>query len=279
VDAFITYGLQIFIGTLALLGVWKDWSEKKKNQQKRKKRFYIGWVLLTLVVLGLSIADTHVNRAKNEKDRREAASAKQLADSNSQFLTAQVQQLRDDSKSNSDGFRKSFDGLYQRFADLKAKVTNAELIKEIDETKKELQATQAKLVAPKPTLVPSFFLADYNYETPILESTVTRSIDGSVPIAFVVANPSSVTALHGEIALRICTVCVFAKEPAGFIKRSGAPGQDRSKEFEHILAMTTLEQMTADLTVPTDVHRFEVNVLIVCENCDRVVQRLFVNVN
>jgi hypothetical protein len=278
VEAFRAYGLQIIIGLIALLGIWKDWSESKKRPKKRGKLIYASLFLLTVFLMILSIADTRSIRARAAKDRRDAASEKQTADAHIQFLTDQVGQLREDSKANSDGFRKSFDGLYQRFTDLKAKVTNADLIREIDDTKKELRATQAKLVTPKPTLVPSLYVPNYPYLSPVLESDSLRSPSGSVAVEFVITNTSNVSALRGDISLRICDLCRYAKEPEGFVKTNGALDSDRGKEFQHILANSTIEKMTAEIIVPLNVTRFEIDVYIVCENCDTKRQALFVNV-
>jgi hypothetical protein len=167
--------------------------------------------------------------------------------------------------------------LYQRFADLKAKVTNADLIREIDDTKKELRATQAKLVVPKPTLVPSFYMLNYSFQPPILEANGTRSPDGNVSVEFVIVNSSNVSAIRGEIVLRICQICQYAKEPEGFVKRNGASDNEGSKLFEHILPNSIAEKMTAEITVPLNVRRFEVDVTVICENCDTTRQPLFVN--
>jgi hypothetical protein len=278
VEPFRIYGLQVIIGLIALLGIWKDYSENKKRSKKHGKWIYLGLFLLTAFLMILSIVDTRSNRAKVAKDTQQAVGEKQTADARINFLTDQVGQLRGDSRANSDGFRKSFDGLYQRFANLQAKVTNADLIREIDETKKELRATQDKLNTPKATLIPSFYFLDYSYKPPILEMSASRQPEGSIPIDFVVINPSDVSALRGEITLRICDLCQYAKEPEGFTKRNGAHNNDRAKSFEHILGNTLLEKMTAEINTPLNVNRIEVMVVVVCENCEAVEQRLVINV-
>ena len=271
------YGLQIVIGSIALLGIWKDYTENKKRSKKHGKWIYPGLFFLTVSLMILSIFDTHSNRVKVAEDTQQAATQKQTADARITFLTDQVGQLRNDSRANSDGFRKSFDGLYQRFANLQAKVTNADLIREIDETKKELRVTQDKLNTPKATLVPSFYFLDYSYKPPILEMNASRQLDGGIPIDFEIINPSDVSALRGEITLRICDLCQYAKEPEGFTKRNGAHNNDRAKSFEHILGNTTLEKMTAEINTPLNVNRIEIIVAVVCENCEAVEQRLVIN--
>ncbi|MGB8522817.1 MAG: hypothetical protein WCD43_07615 [Candidatus Acidiferrales bacterium] len=276
-EAFRIYGLQIIIGLIALLGIWKDYTENEKRSKKHGKWIYLGLFSLTVFLMILSIVDTHSNRVKVAKDAQQAFGEKQTADARIKFLTDQIGQLRDDSKANSDGFRKSFDGLYQRFADLQAKVTNVDLIREIDDTKKELRATQEKLNTPKVTLVPSFYFLDYSYKPPIVEMTASRQLDGSIPIDFVVINPSDVSALRGEIILRICDFCQYAKEPEGFAKRNGAHNNDRAKSFDHILGNTALEKMTADIIPPPNVSHIEILVIVVCENCGAVEQRLGIN--
>jgi hypothetical protein len=80
VEAFITYGLQIVIGLIALLGIWKDWSESKKRPKNRGKRVYLSLFFLTVFLIILSIAETHSNRARGIKDRQNAATEKQAAD-------------------------------------------------------------------------------------------------------------------------------------------------------------------------------------------------------
>lgn len=201
--------------------------------------------------------DTHFNRAGAAAER--------------QFLSQQVQQLRDDARTANDGFRQSFAGLYDKFSRLQARVQtdallrqNAALLKDIDETKKELASTQAKLVQPKAAPLASFQTEDVR-QIPITEATIVRT--DPVSVSFLVYNPSDVPAVNGAVGVEICPVCMFASEPIGFGKVPGAPETQRNLEFQHIYAHSATRLLTISVKVPPGVSPFGIGVRVACETC------------
>jgi hypothetical protein len=65
-----------------------------------------------------------------------------------------------------------------------------------------------------------------------------------------IINLGTVDALDGDVALLICSVCTYAKEPASFVKVNGAPENQRNYSFQHILAHSVPQLFEADIKIP-----------------------------
>jgi hypothetical protein len=276
-QTFTAYGAQVFVAVIAFISIWKEWHEKNKHQQNKSKRVYVFLTVLTALLLTFTLADTHNTRknaanSENQAALRDVTNAQQI-----QSLTKQVSDLRSDSRDATTTFTNAFGDMSDKLAYLKSKVTNADLLAELEKTQRELRDTQSKLNTPKPVLIPSIFEPDDNTDTPIVSENIPAPLGSAVTVEFTIKNPSDVTAIKGEISLRICDACQYASEPEGFAKRLGAPDTLRAKEFEHILARTRLEKMTATINRPLLAKQFLFQVSVHCENCTTTEQTMLVN--
>jgi hypothetical protein len=124
------YILQVLLGTVALFGSIKDW-EDYGNKFGRFRHLRWALLLFTIAVIALTLYDTHSSR--REARQKEQAAEKTGVESKAQIgtLTQQITLERDENKTNADGFRKSFDSLYQKYSDLAAKTQNKELMQEL----------------------------------------------------------------------------------------------------------------------------------------------------
>jgi hypothetical protein len=277
-QTLIAYGAQVFVAVIALISIWKEWHEKNKHQQNKSKRIYIFLTVLTALLLTFTLADTHNTRknAANSETQaafRDATNAQQI-----KSLTKQVSELRSDSRDATATFTKAFGDMSDKLAYLKSKVTNADLLAELEKTQRELRDTQSKLNTPKPVLVPSFFEPNDNTRDPMISENIPAILGNTVTVDFTIKNISDVTAVKGEISLTICDMCQYSSEPQGFVKRLGAPDTVRAKEFEHILPRARLEKMSATIILPFLAPQFLFQVGVRCENCVTTEQTMTVNV-
>jgi hypothetical protein len=271
------YILQLFLGTIALFGLFKDWKDYKEKIHGFKS---LPWVLLviTVAVIGMTLFETH-NTRRETREKEQAAATKDAENAGQiTVLTEQVRMEREENKHNSDGFRQSFDSLYRRYSDLASKVQNADLLREIKETRSDLKTTQEKLTQPKPRLIASFWKA--NMERPDFkkEIDVVKAKDGSVSFEIVTLNESEVAALKGETNIRICALCKYAKEPEGSRQLPGAPDTDRALDFDHMFSSAMTQKLTLEVTPPSFAQRFTVDVHYACENCTSDTQTLKINI-
>jgi hypothetical protein len=102
---------------------------------------------------------------------------------------------------------------------------------------------------------------------PLVTETTLQVHEGSVAVEFTIQNIADVSAEDGELWIRICGDCRFAKEPEGFNHFKGAPEQDRHKAFQRMLPGIALEKMTAEIVPPPIGNRFEVDLFYGCKNC------------
>lgn len=271
------YLYQVLVGLAAFLVLMKDWKDYGKLSEKLGRWVPLMAAVATLAVTGLGIEQTYSDRLQAQNDRREATAQSTLSERKIDFLTTQVKQLREDNKSTTDGFRKSFAQLYDKFSALQAKVTNRDLQIEIEKTRAELIATQKKLTTPKANVVSSFYTLNL-HQFPIRELTASLS-GASVTVDLMVYNTSpDAPALKGAVFLRICDACKYASEPAGFLRVSGAPETDRTAEFEDILPGTAFPKITLQVIPPAGSVRFEITVYVKCETCaNEEAQNFFVN--
>lgn len=270
-EGLTSYVLQVILGVIALAALWKDWKDYPKRSKRWGKTVQVSLAIAAVVVIALSLTETHNNRASASRQ--------------SEFLTRQIGQLRDDAKIADDGFRESFSGLYDKFSQLQSQVKNtdllkqnATLIKQIDETKKELLATEAKLTPQKANLVATFQPATALHEKdiPISELSIPRAETISLPI--LIYNWSDIGALAGAVNIEICRACTFSSEPAGFSKVAGAPDDQRSFDFQHIYPRSAMQLLTIVIKPPSDTNRIQVGVRVNCENCPPAkYQSLWVN--
>jgi hypothetical protein len=272
----LPYILQGLLGLIALVALIKDWKDYGEASGKYKHPVRIAVLIGTIAVIFFSMIDTYNTRIEakqkeQEASRKEAANKKQAED-----LTGQIRLEREENKHNSDGFRESFGRLYQKYSDLAAKTQNAELLREIKETRDELKTTQEKLTQPKAELVASFWKSEMTEADVEKQIDATRNKDGSVSLDIVTLNAGDVVALRGAILLRVCMLCKFTKEPEGSQHLPGASEQERTFPFEHILSHTLTEKRTIEVTPLPAVGNFTFAVGYACENCVTEMQILHV---
>lgn len=257
------YILQVFLGALALLGLFKDW----KDYKKKLGRFRWGLLVLTVGVFLLTLYETHNTR--RETREKEVAAETKDAGSTAQIktLTEQIRLEREENKQNSNGFRQSFDALYKEYSDLAAKTQNRELLSELNDTKKRLQSAEAKFEQPKAKLTASFWSLGITPETAQHELTTVRKPDGSISVDLVVSNFGDVAALDGGLTVRICRECRFQKEPEGFTHIPGSNEQDRQVFFTRLNPHSSDQRRTVDIIPPDTQPRIEIGVLYTCTNC------------
>jgi Tfp pilus assembly protein PilV len=266
----LPYLLQGLLGLIALIAVAKDWKDYGEATGKYANPVRIAVLIFTVAVIFLSFVDTYNSRS--EATRKETESKKQIDD-----LTEQVRLERDENKHNADGFRQSFDALYKKYSDLATRTHDADLLREIKQTRDELKVTRDRLDQPKAQLTAGFWEPNNHTDIFPLKTTVQRRPDGSVAFDINTLNSSDVNALSGGLVVRICRTCKFAKEPQGSINTPGASEQDREFHFQHVFAHSKLPKFTVEV-IPPSGSGFEVDVFYRCENCSSDKQTLFVYV-
>ncbi len=92
-------------------------------------------------------------------------------------------------------------------------------------------------------------------------------INGVVKVEFSVGNISEVTAEPGDIQVRICSDCTFAKEPEGFQHPKGQAEQDRELDFQSIFVGMYIPKMTLEIVPPPLGDRMEISFSYGCKNC------------
>lgn len=257
-DAITSYGLQVLLGLITLLAVWKDWKEYRKRSKQWGKPAQLVLASLAVLVFVLSLANTYYSRAAAAEERM--------------GLNKEIGQLRADAQTADDGFRQSFAGLYDKFGQLQTRVQtdkltkqNAALIRELDDAKTDLVAMQAKLNPPKLKLIASFGVADI-HEIPTTEKTFPR-VNGTVSVPIVVYNPSDTSARPGSIAVAVCRDCSYVSVPPGFVRVPGTVENQRNVDFQHILGNSYTQDMSFVVAIPAAVNHFVISLRVACENC------------
>ncbi|HEX6821666.1 MAG TPA: hypothetical protein VF123_06395 [Candidatus Sulfotelmatobacter sp.] len=277
VRAAIPYLLQGLLGFIALVALIKDWKDYGEASGKYKHPVRIAVLVGTIAVVFLSMLDTYNTReeARNteqEAGRREVESKKHTDD-----LTDQIRQEREENKQSRIDASKSFDSLYQRYSELLAKVQNADLLREIKQTRDELKATQEKLTQPKPRLTASFWVPDLGLNGSKKEMDVVKAKDGSVTFDITALNSGDTAALRGDIIVKLCALCKYGKEPDGSKHLPGSDEQDRAIPFEHILGHSYVPKVTVQAIPPKTYSGIEVAITFACENCVTETQKLILN--
>jgi hypothetical protein len=117
------------------------------------------------------------------------------------------------------------------------------------------------------TFQASFFTVNPD-DFPILEAKLPI-VKGTVTLEVTVKNTSEFIAKNGEIMLRICKECSFAKEPDGFQRLPGQPEYARNKPFERVFRGTLHPKMTIDVVPPAGARDFYIALQAYCETCDK----------
>lgn len=267
------YILQILLGAIALFALSKDWDDYVTRLGKLKTLFLFA---ATIIVIFLTLLDTHSTR-KDTREKEQIAASKDAASTKQvEILTEQVRLEREENKQNSDGFRISFTSLYDKYSDLASRVRNSDLLRELHQTQSDLKETQSKLAQPKATLTASFWHPNMSSANLTKDITVSKKADGSVTLDIMVLNTSDTAALNGTYTIRICVGCKFAKEPEGFMHFKGSEEQDRQVNFDRILSKSTDEKRTIEVFPPQPLatlpNRFEIDMWYSCVNCvtDRI---------
>ena len=113
----------------------------------------------------------------------------------------------------------------------------------------------------------------------IHEVTKERNSDGSVSLDVMALNQTDTAALNGNMILRICVVCKYAKEPDGFVRLPGSEDQDRVFSFPHFLPNSADQKRTIEVVPPpAPGNRFQVDMILTCDNCITNKESLLVTV-
>jgi hypothetical protein len=238
----------IVLGLFTLLKEWEDY----KNPRLRTA------VGCGLIILGIL---TIVNLYLEFEEKQKASGAIKR-------LEGQVQATNDAQKENTEQFLKSFDKLSAELSKLQTQAATEELQKELAKVKGELQKTQRAL-APGPKAVLAFSFEQPPPGKPVVPSTKVRlplRADGTVRVEFTVLNLSDVYATDGEITLRICDICKFAKEPETFLRVSGQPDTARIMPFKQFPPRTSMPTMTVDISPPA-APGFLIGIVYRCLTC------------
>jgi hypothetical protein len=257
------YLYQTALAFITLITLLKDWEDFGKKSGRWSP---IVMVILTVVLIVLGIQQT---RAQIKKERDAAQEAKTENDKSTGRigeLTKQVAELRAEDDRRANTYQTSLSGLYDRLTDLRSKVRNQDLIKELDATKKEVLVLQQKLTQPKAALFATLNLRSASYD-PVTTLLIPRPSDNAVTIEFAAVNPTDTQALNGSIGLRICKECRYAEEPLGSVRLAGAADTDREFQFQHMFAKSQSQTISARVRFPAGVPSFKFGVFIACETC------------
>lgn len=110
-----------------------------------------------------------------------------------------------------------------------------------------------------------FYTPDMNADPPSV--TQGRAVEGYVPVEISVFNHSAVTAVNGEIYLRICDGCKYAEEPQRSIRIEGAMEKERVFQFGAIATRSRLEKFQVKIIPSDTMHTFEVALRYTCQTC------------
>lgn len=105
------YLYQLLIGSIAILALLKDWRDYGEASGEHRTLVRVSVLLVTAAVILLSLVETHNSRRDAWLNEQAAAQRDIRNQSTIKDLTDQVRQEREENRSNSEGFRKSFAAL------------------------------------------------------------------------------------------------------------------------------------------------------------------------
>jgi multidrug efflux pump subunit AcrA (membrane-fusion protein) len=250
---------------LAVLQLAKDWGAHQTTWRR-------ALVLVAIVLLGVG-GSVSTYYANGRSATQHLDDQKRIAGLENAVQTANANQ-----EANTKQFVRSFKELSEKLSGLEVQVKTSGLQKEAARLRAELEATQKALSPPKAELEASLGdLTETLENLGIKEISVPQSVDGTVEFTIKIGNKSAVQAKNGSVFLRICEKCDFAEEPKRFTRPVSAPSYDREMIFQAINATTGLG-IPLKVKPPPMTRRFEVDVIIRCENCVvRPKDSLFVN--
>ncbi len=239
---------------LALMQLAKDWGAHQSTWRR-------ALVLVAIMFLGVgSVINTYYSSRKVAAQHLE--DQKQISG-----LKKAVETASTDQEKNTKVFVKSFDDMTQKLNGLETQLKTAGLQKEAEGLRADLKATQKAMLVPKAELEATLGEPTATLDNlSIKEVSVAQSLDGVVEFTVNVVNKSVVQAKNGSIFLRICNKCEFVEEPKRFTKIVSASDYDREMVFQAINA-TTAVGIPLKIKPPPMKRRFEVAVLVRCDNC------------
>lgn len=239
---------------IALFYLVKDWESFKRG--------FLRWSVLILICLlwFFGIINTYSTDKKNDTQRIE--DQKRI-----EALKSAVETANKNQADNTIQFVNAFGRLSQKVAILQTKVETSGLHEEADKLKTELKNTQTALIPPKARLAFTFnSKKTFKDAIPITSITLPAKND-IIHVEFAFLNPGNITARNGKFYINICEGCEFASEPNGFNKVTGYP-KTREKKFDIVYSKVIVENMSADIKVPSRLSDVQVGVNYSCENCD-----------
>ncbi|HEX6505287.1 MAG TPA: hypothetical protein VF011_18740 [Terriglobales bacterium] len=249
------------LGAIILGGV-----EIRKNWHEYKERWLKNTVATVFVIVGLL---TIVSLRHDQAEKRKAD---EKAEQQMSALRAEARAANGAQKENTKLFTEWSKRMSDQVGDLKAEVKTEKLQKKLAEVQAELLKTQ-KAMAPGPKAELAFTFFPFTNPPPpakpVLSKQVTLPLDsdGSVHVDLTAVNPTEVDATDGEINLRICDRCKFAKEPERFARMKGWGETVRFAPFTNIHAMEAFRTITLEVIPPEDLNRIPISFAYRCHTC------------
>lgn len=259
--------------TLALGTIGLGLMEFFRKREEYKNKLLMRSVFAALILMGvLTLISLHHENVEKEMAEHKAGQDIQDLKGKVEVATKAEQTAIDDQGDNTAAFLKQFQRLSGELGDLKTQVKTDALQKKLASVQTELENTQ-KALAPGPkatllfTFVPFINPPLPQPPVPVTDVTLPSSRDWRVHVEFTVLNLTGVNAMDGELALQICDVCKFAKEPANFIRIKGSPETQRNLPFDHIFSFTVHPNLAVDVIVPPQLETFTLGITYRCRTC------------
>lgn len=258
----LDYILPIAACFYALLQLKKDW-------EKHETKFRRTAALVLVLLLGVGSAiNTYYSESRavrqHSDDQAKIAELKKAVEVSSQ-----------DQKTNTEQFVTGFGALSKQVADLQTQVKTEKLQSRLAGLQADLQKTQ-KALAPGPKAELTFSFVPFNNPpltestngSPVTETTLPLSLDGTVHIDCTVLNMTEVDAANVELTLLICDHgCKFAKEPEGLTKLAGMKDTERYLSLPHLQPMQAYKTIGLDIIPPAAAKAMEVGFTYRCTTC------------
>jgi hypothetical protein len=229
------------------------------------KRTRIGLLILLLAATLLALYSLHEGNLQHSEDAGQIKNLEKEVKDAGDRQEKNAQQFILGQKDSSTNFASKYGELSNKLASLQVGIKSANLQQEADQLRSELQTTQKALTVPRATL--TFSLKDTN---PATLSEALPVHDDVVHVSFLISNLTTTDALDGDVALLICSVCTFAKEPPSFVRVNGSPDNQRNFPFQHILGHSQAQLLEADIKIPSTEPVMVFGVKLLCRTCETV---------
>jgi len=236
--------------------------------QKKLREYEKAWARISVAALFVLVgAGSLISLYHDNTEKEQAAKA---AEKGMRNLQANVEKLGGEVEQANRAQESSTKTYLESISELKAEVRTEALQKKLTAVEDQLLKTQ-KAMAPGPKAELVATLEEVDEATmsnlDVHEKWAPKLLDDSVEFTVHVVNKSKVMAKTGFLFLQLCRGCEFKVEPANAVRNPGAPNTDREIPFERFPGKV---QMAIPLKVkpPPNSRRFQVDVIIRCENCE-----------